>query len=523
MNSAQFPHPVPTMFVHRTFSPPLTTNHFSMGPPTIALLLLVLVFLLPHPSKAADGDEIPPQWTARQAVRFALRNNPDAAIAQARIAAAAADITSARAAFLPRLDLNTEYSRTNNPMYSFGNILNQGQFTEDIDFNAPGVTDTLQARASLQYRLYNGGRDRAVLAAADAHNQAARHRHATVRTQIGFEVLRGFHTILQAQSTVEARTSALKAIDAALAVAEARYREGTLLKEDLLNLQVQHARCAEDLIQAEHGLSLARRGFLHVLGLSDGTVRLAPHADHQQEIPVERDISNRPELAAMTATLRALEAEVQQARAGLSPSADLFGSYQIDKGLEFDDGSGNSWAAGVRVNYTLFDGQQAAAGLVAAQARLSGAREQLRRLEMTLRFEVEEAALGLLREEERLKVTAKMVALAEESARLARLRFTEGVLLAAHLIDSENRLTDARVSHALATASRHIAIADLRRAIGRMRTNDDPTKVPMENPPTGTHAPGKGCRHSESSAAGWFRCCIAWARRERLNLMEKWK
>ena len=64
-----------------------------------------------------------------------------------------------------------------------------------------------------------------------------------------------------------------------------------------------------------------------------------------------------------------------------------------------------------------------------------------------------------------------MVAAATESARLARIRFKEGVLLAAALIDTENRLTDARISHALATAARRIAIADLRRAVGLSQFN----------------------------------------------------
>ena len=87
-------------------------------------------------------------------------------------------------------------------------------------------------------------------------------------------------------------------------------------------------------------------------------------------------------------------------------------------------------------------------------------------MELAFNLEMEQAALALQQEEERLKVTGKMVASAAESARLARLRFKEGVLLASELIDTENRLTEARLSHTLATAARKIAIADLRRAAG---------------------------------------------------------
>ena len=167
----------------------------------------------------------------------------------------------------------------------------------------------------------------------------------------------------------------------------------------------------------------------------------------------------------MAATVRALEAEVQKATAGRRPSADAFASYQTETGLEHD-GSGNSWLAGMRLNYTLFDGRRTDAAVDQATARLAGARAEQRKLQLAVDLEAEQARLALAREEERLKVTARMVAAAAESARLARLRFTEGVLLASDLIDTENRLTDARISHALATSARSIAVADLRRAVG---------------------------------------------------------
>lgn len=92
----------------------------------------------------------------------------------------------------------------------------------------------------------------------------------------------------------------------------------------------------------------------------------------------------------MAAMVKAQEAEVRQAKAGQMPTADAFGSYQADKGTEVDDGSGTSWIAGVRLNYTLFDGQRTAAASDRARARLSEAKEQQRKLELALNLEVEQ-------------------------------------------------------------------------------------------------------------------------------------
>lgn len=439
--------------------------------PCNALVLLVLSLLLPPTHAFAEPPSPPSRWTPQEAVRFALQHNPDAKATMERIHAAEADIRMAKAAFYPQLGLSTEYSRTNNPMYSFGNILNRGMFSDTIDFNNPGVTDTLQTKATLQYRLYNGGHDQAAVESADQRRQATQQEQAAIRSRLGFEVVRAFYTIIQAGDTVQARKAAVESITASLTVARARYQEGSLLQEDLLNLEVQQSRAQEQLIQAQHGLSLAQRGFLHLLGIPRGEVALDTDTGLVQEIPVERDIRNRPELAGMAAMIKAREAQVLQAGAGNLPSADAFGSYQIDQGTEPGDGSGDSWITGVRVNYTLFNGQQTTAAIERAKAQLAEAKEQQRKIELACNLEVEQAVLALHQEEERIKVTAKMVTAATESGRLARIRFKEGVLLAAALIDTENRLTDARISHALATAARRIAIADLRRAVGLSQFN----------------------------------------------------
>jgi outer membrane protein TolC len=414
----------------------------------------------------ADNKNNTTKWSVQQAVQYALAHNPDTRAAVERIHAAEADLKAARSAFYPQLGVAVEYSRTNNPMYSFGNILNQGMFSNAIDFNDPGTTDTLQTKGMVQYRIYNGGRDMAAMDAADNRGQASLKENDAIRLHLEFNVVRAFCTILQADEVITARQSALEAISASLAVARARFDEGALLQEDVLNLEVQQSRAQEQLIQARHSLSLAQRGFLRLLGLQSEAVNLDPQATPAQEIPPTPDISQRPELKAMAAQIKMQEAMVRQARGGYAPTADLFGSYQVDKGTELDEGSGNSWSTGIRLNYTLFNGGRTGAEVERAEAQLREAREGLRKLELAYNLELEQAVLTLHQEDERLKVTDKMVSSARESARLSRLRFKEGLVLSSELIDTENRLTDALLSHSLAKASRKIAIADLRRAVG---------------------------------------------------------
>ncbi len=435
----------------------------------VVLGLAVLLGMAPArtPAAAAAGPrDVPAVWTPRQAVAYALANAPDVRLASHRIQTAQALVAQAESALYPQLNLGGGYSQTDNPMYSFGNILNQGAFNNRIDFNDPGRSDSLQAAATVSYRLLSGGAESARIEGAQARAEAAARELATVHNQLGFETVRALCAIVQAEEMSAARQAAVEGLDAALAVARARHDQGDLLAADLLDLEARHSQAGENLIQSRHGLELARKSFLHLLGLSEGEVQVASGDECQDDSALGPDISARPELKAAEAMVRAAEAGVRVARAGRYPTVDGFAGYQYEHGFE-NDGSGDSWNAGVRLNYTLFDGQRTSAAIREAESRLAEARERQRKVMLALNLELTQARLARQQAVERVAVTGKMVEQAAESTRLQRERFTQGLILSAGLIDVENRLTEARVRQAQANAALRTAEADLRRAQGK--------------------------------------------------------
>ena len=448
---------------HRTKN----TGRCHASPHGIGLLCACLLLLagFSHAAETNGAMTTPEVWTVRNAVRFAVRNNPDSRMGRNRIEAAQAAITMEKSSFYPRLDLNSRYDQTNNPMYSFGNILNQGAFNPGIDFNSPGRTDTLNMGVRLGYRFFNGGRDLAGMKAAEAQTVSSQMELAAVQAQLAFEVIRAFQFIVQAEGLVKARQAAVAAGTASLAVAQARYQEGVLLKADLLDLEVQQSKAQEGLSQARHGLEVSRRIFLSLLGLDDGPVVLDPAQGGAQEIPQSAAHDQRYELKSMEALILAAKARVRQAQGGYYPSLEGYAGYDVDKGY-VTDGSGDSWQAGVRLQYNLSEGGRTAAEIARASAMLAEAQERRRKTELAITLEVKQAEFALQDARERLQVTEKSVAQAQESARINRLRFAEGTLLSADLIGVENRLTDAQVRRIVAETSRHIAVADLRRALG---------------------------------------------------------
>lgn len=404
-------------------------------------------------------------WTVQEAVRVALTNNPDSRMAAQRIEAAQAAVAAEKAAFYPRLSLHSQYSQTDNPMHSFGSILNQGEYNQAIDFNDPGRTDNLQNALRLGYRLYNGGRDQAGLAASVAQKNAAELTRAAVQSQLAFEVVRAFSFIVQNAGLVHAYETSVASVAEALAAAKSRYDAGDLLLSDLLALEVQHSQTREDLIQAQHALEISRRVFINLLGGQDGTVLIDAEADREQVVPPETAAAQRPELQVMDALIQAAEARVRQARGASFPAIYSFAGYEVDTGAKLG-GSGDSWQAGVMLEYDLFDGHQASSETMKALALLAETREQKRKTELDIRLDIERAQFALHEAEQRFSVTEKIVEQAKESAAINRARFKEGLVLSSDLIAGETRLTGALVRRAQAEVARSIAVADLRRALG---------------------------------------------------------
>lgn len=415
-------------------------------------------------SAATEELAVPETWTSKDAVVFGLQNNPDSRIALQRIEAARAGQTQAEAILNhPRIDLSASYAQTDNPMYSFGNILNQGAFTNDIDFNDPGRTDNLNLKAELTYRLYNGGRDQAGVEVAKSNYLASEAGLKEVEYQLGFEIVRAYQNIVQATDQFQARQAELEAIDSSLHVAQARFEAGDLLRTEVLNFEVQKARTSENLIISQHRKELAEKVFLNLLGLESGVADINPESNNDQQIPDAQ--AERPELDKLTAMLDGARSNLAQAEGANRPTLDGFASYQYDYGWE-NDGSGDSWMAGVRLNYNLWDGKQGNSNIAIKKAELKELEEQMQKLRLGINLDIEEARLNYRQAVERRGVTDKMVEVARESAQLSRERFKEGVILSSDLLDTEVRLTDTLVRQSAARANHSTAVANLRRAMG---------------------------------------------------------
>ncbi|MDO8542129.1 MAG: TolC family protein [Opitutaceae bacterium] len=433
-----------------------------MHPQLILLLAGLAAVALPASVRAE-------RWTLERAVATALEHSPDARIARARIDAARAVADQAQAAWRPQLSVRGSYAGTDSPMMAFGSILNQRAFHFGLDFNHPGTIDNLNATGTVAYNLYSGGRATAGRTAARAGAIAADHDFQAARHQLAAEVVKAALNLHKAREAAAALESGVKAYDSAVNAARARFDAGQLLKADRLSLEVQLAQTRASLSAARHGAALAERAFRYTLGLepADESVEFAfdDPAIAQLTPPATGDFSGRPELRGLEERAHAAEAMVTAARSGRRPSVNAFASYQYDHGWKLDRGA-DSWLAGVSVDLNIFDGGQTTGKIRQAAAEFTQVKEQLRKVNLGIGLEVEQARLAHANAVEQLAVTASAVEQAEESASLSRARFEREALLTADLIGAESRLLEARLRRTVAAADERIAVIELRRALG---------------------------------------------------------
>ena len=411
-------------------------------------------------------------WTLERSLDYALTHNPDARIAQQRIATAQAGLEQANSAFWPRLQVQSGYTRTDNPMLAFGSILNQRSYSSSLNFNDVPDVDDLNARGIVTVPLYAGGRNVAGRQAAKANTEAAKQESAAVRNALGFEVSRAFLTVLKTRQFILATEAAVNSYESNLSIATKRLDGGTLLKSDVLDVEIRLAQAREDLVRARNANTLAVRALRNLLGIEQGEFIVADSAP-AVSAPNSGDFAQRPELAAARERERAAQAQVRGMKSGYQPRVSAFGSLDYDYGW-VTGGDGKGYTAGVLLQWDLWDGFSTRAKTREAKANLESAHEEQRKLRLALDFEVERARLDLKAADERLAVSRKTVEQAAESASMTRNRFEQGLALSTQLIDSETALVTVRVRRAEAESDQRIAVAALRKALALPQL-DSPT------------------------------------------------
>lgn len=420
--------------------------------------LAILPFVL------AGGPAPAQPLSLREAVLLAEKNSPLAIVAAERVREAAARTRQAEAMFYPNLKVTSSYSRSNNPVQVFMYALNQGEFALSPDLNDPAAADNWTVSGQAGLRLFNGGRDWANRRAAKSAQIGMEKARQVTLDELRLQVMRSYLQIITAAEFVRSAEASVKAYEGNEQVLTSRVSAGTALKTELLNIQVQKARAEERLLSARNGLSLANESLRLVMGLDSLPFTRFDSLDQISiPMPSQAQTGERPDVGARRAFADAARAQWRAAKGGYLPSITAFASIDRYQGWEFD-GTNSSWAAGLMLEWSIFDGLFTPGTVSEKRAGYKAASEEARLARLQTSVELTSASFNVRETSERVTVMERAVALARESAELTRQRFAQGLALSANVIDAEDALIQTEWALAQSKTDKLLALAALRRA-----------------------------------------------------------
>jgi outer membrane protein TolC len=147
-------------------------------------------------------------------------------------------------------------------------------------------------------------------------------------------------------------------------------------------------------------------------------------------------------------------------------SQGLVSQRYTQSGVEAADNFEDVGRVGVAVDVPIFEGGRIRAQIAKERSRLNAAQQRLRKLELQIRLEVETAVLNANSARERISVTRKSIAEAEESLRIERQKYDFGKGAIVDVLDAQGALLNAQTNYFRALADYSIAKAQVQLAAG---------------------------------------------------------
>lgn len=432
-------------------------------------------------------------------------------LATGRLEAASAAVGAAAAARYPQLRVNSNFNHVieNARAQAVGQIFNQ--------------PNTYGANLNLSVPLFQGGRAIQGQRAATRLREAAGAEVETARADVSLQVLGAYLAALLGDRLVAIQDTNLALADARVRQAEQLERSGRAARYDVLRARVERANLEPLAIQARGDRELALVELRRLTNIPDGQpVRLVTPlspaaavaaADEVGRVAAAADSAWLAELPAVRAArlrVQAGDATARAAQSGYLPtvSVALVSGYQAfpssvappfslgglrdvecpagsDAGrvcTEQNGGWFSDRSLALTLSWPVFDGFRTRSDVRQARANAEVARVQAQQTREAALVQAARARTELETARATFEAGRQTVAEAEETFRLASLRYARGLGTQLEVSDAQLALLTARTNEARAASSVFLAAAGVSRALGRSIPFPAGTAVAAPNP-----------------------------------------
>ncbi len=394
-----------------------------------------------------------------ECVHVALEHNPQTAAAWQAARAAAASVGRVRAEYLPAVGFGAGAERGD-----------EAELDGKVDM---GIQNRYQGVFGARWLLFDGGGREARVEGAEADLLAANFRHSAVLQDLVLSVEENYYNLLAARSFKEVATEAVRLREYQLELAQARHRVGVVAKSDVLKAETEKADADLALVRAQNAVHIAKGQLARTMGLNanaefevaDVPEESYGHALEDVDVLLAEAARNRPELKTALAEVQAEHAAVRLAQSRYWPALGLDTSFGwLGRHLLPDQ---RQWSFGAVADLPLFTGFDRPYQVQGAEADLARAMADRQDALRGIELEVWTAYWQVIEASQAVEAARRLVASAEESARVAEGEYKNGTGAIVALIVAQTASTAARNGLIQSRLDWHRAMARFERAVGR--------------------------------------------------------
>ncbi len=446
------------------------------------ILFILMIYLLYTPGNLWAGDEEtitpPTEMSLAQAINMALKQNLEVKAIRAKYRSSLAQKSMATSGFFPRIDLQEIFSRSNNPVYFFGMRLNQGKFVMSdmrIDrLNDPPTLNNFLTRLKIVQPIFNGGDVWIGHQQAKLMVESTREEKTQKEKAVILSVIEAYDGVLMARAFYGVIQDAVKTAKRHVQIAENMYKQGLVVKSDLLSARVYLLSLQEEEIRAKNMVAVAMSALNDAIGfplqwqydLTDTMVG-GPPPSQPLETFWNQALSGRNDLKSLKFKENAVMKEIKKSKLHYLPSVNLMGNWE-NYDEDFADDGGKNWALMVVANLNIFRGGYDKAKYDKAMADYERIHFLRMRMENGIRLQVKQAYLKIQTAAKQIKVAQNAVEQARESLRIVRDRYKNRLTTMVDVLDREVALKSAEVRLTQAMYNYETGLARLRFAIGKL-------------------------------------------------------
>ena len=174
----------------------------------------------------------------------------------------------------------------------------------------------------------------------------------------------------------------------------------------------------------------------------------------------------RPEVLQAALSVQQAEEQITIDNAGNKPTVSVSAGQNWSDSSFPGTSTNNGWNVAGGVTFKFFDGGATNAKVAQAKQALLKARETEQKTREAVQLEVKQAYLNIQAAAQSVEATKAAVDQAEESFKIARVRYQAGVGTNTDVLDAQYKLNTTKNNHIEALYNYNVGIAQLEQAMG---------------------------------------------------------